>query len=228
MIEILLLDLDDTILDFAATERKSMTRFLLAHDIEPTEEILQRYHQINLELWLALERGELNRDEVGSRRFELLFGELGIQADPLACENMYRQFLAKGDDVLPGAVEAVKKLAEKYRLFAASNSTQSIQEGRLRSTGLRQYFEDVFVSEGLEAYKPSMNFFRQVFERIPNFDPEKAMMVGDSLTSDMLGGTNAGIATCWINPKHKPGREGIRVDHEIESIAQLFALLEGL
>ena len=116
MIEILLLDLDDTILDFAATERKSMTRFLLAHDIEPTEEILQRYHQINLELWLALERGELNRDEVGSRRFELLFGELGIQADPLACENMYRQFLAEGDDVLPGAVEAVKKLAEKFSM----------------------------------------------------------------------------------------------------------------
>ena len=115
MVEMLLLDLDDTILDFAATERKSMIRFLQAYDVEPTDEVLQRYHEINLSLWLALERGELTRDQVGERRFAMLFQELGIEADAAECERMYRRFLSEGDDVLPGAVEAVKELAKKYR-----------------------------------------------------------------------------------------------------------------
>ena len=228
MVEILLLDLDDTILDFAATERKSMIRFLQAYDVEPTDEVLQRYHEINLSLWLALERGELTRDQVGERRFAMLFQELGIEADAAECERMYRRFLSEGDDVLPGAVEAVKELAKKYRLFAATNSTIEIQEGRLTQTGLRPYFVDLFISEGLDCYKPSVEFFRRAFAKIPNFDAEKTMMVGDSLTSDIQGGNNAGIKTCWINPKHKPQRDDIHADYEIESITQLAALLEAL
>lgn len=228
MFDIILLDLDDTILDFTATERKSMIRMLNAFGITPTEELLSRYHVINKSLWLMLERGELTREQVGTRRFELLFSELGIQAEPVQCEQLYRRFLSEGDDVLPGAAEAVAKLHGKYRLFAATNSTVAVQEGRLHHTGLRQYFEDLFISESLEAYKPSVEFFTRAFEKIPCFDPSRALMVGDSLSSDIRGGNNAGIATCWINPKRLPCREGIRVDYEIESIRDLPALLEAL
>lgn len=228
MIEFLFLDLDDTILDFAATERKSMIRLLKMIGIEPTEEVLHRYHVINRIHWEMLEKGQLTREEVGTRRFEVLFSELGVQADPRACETSYRQFLSEGDDVLPGAREALQQLQKHYRLFAATNSTLYVQTGRLARTGLRSCFEDVFVSEEVGANKPSEAFFSRSFAKIEGFDKSKAMMVGDSLTSDILGGNNAGILTCWINPKHRPRREGIRVDHEIESICHLPALLEAL
>ena len=228
MFEILLLDLDDTILDFAATERKGMIRLLEYIGVQPTEEVLHRYHVINLRHWEMLEKGQLTREQLGPSRFAVLFSELGITADPLQCQALYRQYLSEGDDVLPGAREALERLRGRYRLFAATNSSVYVQNGRLARTGLRPCFENVFVSEELGADKPSEAFFCRCFAQIEGFRKEKAMMVGDSLTSDILGGNNAGIATCWINPKHRPRREGIRVDHEIETLSQLPVLLETL
>lgn len=226
--EYLFLDLDDTILDFAATERKSITRLFQAVGVEPTEELIQRYHVINLEHWRMLERGELTREQLGTRRFDVLFQELGVSVSTAHCEELYRQFLSEGDDVLPGAAEALVSLSKKYRLFAATNSTVQVQAGRLARTGLGVCFEKLFISEAVGINKPHADFFLRSFAQIPDFDPGKAIMVGDSLTSDIQGGINAGIVTCWINPKHRPAREDIRPDYEIEALHQLEALLEAL
>jgi 2-haloacid dehalogenase len=129
---------------------------------------------------------------------------------------------------LPGAEEAVEALSKKYKLYLASNGTAKVQAGRLKSANISRFFEEVFVSQELGANKPSLEYFEKCFARIPGFDKRKAMIVGDSLTSDILGGQNAGIATCWVNPKHKAGREDIRVDYEIEALSQLEDLLEGM
>ena len=227
MVEFLFLDLDDTILDFGATERQSISRLLRHFNIEPTEELIHRYHVINLAHWQRLERGEITREQINDR-FDVLFSELGRKIQTAECEVLYRQFLSEGTDFMPGALEAVQKLHGKYRLFLASNGTASVQESRLRLTGLGAYFEDIFVSQDLGANKPSREFFEKAFARIEGFDPDKAIMVGDSLTSDILGGINAGIRTCWVNPAHKPGKPEIRPDYEIESIVQLESLLENL
>ena len=227
MIEFVFLDLDDTILDFGATERKSIARLLETVGVTPTEEIIHRYHVINLEHWKRLERGEITRAQI-SNRFDVLFGELGMQVSTPECEKMYRQFLSEGTDFMPGAWEAVQQLYKKYRLFLASNGTASVQAGRLQRTGLGAYFEKCFVSEALGANKPSSEFFERAFAQIPGFDPAKAIMVGDSLTSDILGGIHAGIRTCWVNFAGRKGREDIHPDYEIESIAQLPELLEKL
>lgn len=227
MIEFIFLDIDDTILDFGATERKSICRLLEHLGVTPTEKIIHRYHVINLEHWKRLERGEITRQQISSR-FDVLFAELGVQVRTAECEELYRRFLSEGTDFIPGAKEAVDTLRRQYRLFAASNGTASVQAGRLKLTGLDKVFEQVFVSEELGVNKPSPLFFERAFARIPDFVPENAIMVGDSLTSDILGGINAGIRTCWINPSHRPGREDIRPDHEIESIVQLEALLKKL
>ncbi len=227
MIDYLFLDIDDTILDFGATERKSIARLLETLGVTPTEEIIHRYHVINLEHWKRLERGEITREQI-SNRFDVLFGELGMTVPTARCEALYRQFLSEGTDAIPGALETVALLRQKYRLFAASNGTASVQAGRLRSTGLGAYFEQVFVSEEIGANKPNPEFFRRAVAKIPGFDPEKALMVGDSLTSDILGGIRAGIRTCWINPKHRPAREDIQPDFEIENLIQLPTLLEKL
>jgi 2-haloacid dehalogenase len=228
MIEFLFLDLDDTILDFHKAERIALSKTIADFGVEPTEHVLHRYHVINKAHWEMLERGELTREQELVGRFRTLFEELGVAVDPAACTAAYSKNLAIGHYFMPGAEEAVAQLSKKYRLFLASNGTAKVQAGRLTSANLYRFFETVFVSQELGANKPSIEFFERAFAQIPGLDKEKTMMVGDSLTSDILGGNRAGILTCWVNPGHLPANPEIVPDYEIESIAQLEALLEGL
>lgn len=228
MIEILLLDLDDTILDFQKAEHIALGKTLEHFGIEPTDPVRSRYSQINKEHWERLERKELTRAQVVSGRFAQLFSELGVVADAEECASLYATNLGIGHYFLPGAEDALQILHKKYRLFMASNGNLSVQRGRLKSANISHYFEDIFISQEMGADKPAVEYFDRCFARIKDFDREKTMIVGDSLTSDILGGNHAGIATCWVNPGHKPRRADIRVDHEIESITQLPDLLESL
>ena len=228
MIEFLFLDLDDTILDFHKAERIALGKTLRQMGVEPTEAVLTRYHEINKWHWEQLEAGNLTRDEVLTGRFDVLFRELGTAADGAQCARSYERNLAIGHWFLPGAEDAVARLSQKCRLFLASNGTASVQKGRLTSANLYRFFEKVFVSQEIGHNKPSREYFDACFSRIPGFHPEKAMMVGDSLTSDILGGIQAGIKTCWVNPNHLAPRADISADYEIESLSQLEALLETL
>ena len=228
MIEFLFLDLDDTILDFHKAERLAIAKTFSDFGIEPTDEVLHRYHLINKACWERLEKGEWTREEVLTRRFGLLFAEYGVDVDPTACARAYEKNLSVGHYFLPGAEEAVDALSKKYRLFLASNGTASVQKGRMTSANLYRFFEKVYVSQELGYNKPALEFFQAAFAQIPDFDPAKAIMVGDSLTSDIWGGIQAGIRTCWVNPNHAPARPDIPADYEIESLTQLEALLETL
>jgi 2-haloacid dehalogenase len=224
----LFLDLDDTILDFRKAEKLAIRKTIESFGAEVTDEILHRYHLINKAHWEMLERGEMTRDQVLVQRFAVLFAELGIQVDAAACAKAYEKNLSIGHYFLPGAEEAVDSLSKKYRLFLASNGTASVQKGRMTSANLYRFFEKVFVSQEIGHNKPSKAYFDSCFAQIEGFDKKKAIIVGDSLSSDILGGNNAGIATCWVNPTHAPRKEGIRVDYEIDALSQLPALLEGL
>ena len=228
MIEFLFLDLDDTILDFHKAERIAISKTFREFGIEPTDEVLARYSQINKECWHKLELGLWDRETVLVRRFELLFAEHGIVCDGTKVARAYEKNLGIGHWFLPGAEEAVDALSKKYRLFLASNGTASVQQGRMTSANLYRFFEKVFVSQELGANKPAKEFFDRATEQIPGFDPAKAMMVGDSLTSDILGGINAGMKTCWVNPSHAPADPKIPADYQIEYLSQLEALLEAL
>ena len=227
MIEYVFLDLDDTILDFGKQEHWAIVRTLTDFGIEPTADVVARYVSYSEQCWRALERGELPRSEVRVRRFQLLFEEIGVDADPAAVSEVYTRNLGVGHYFLPGAQEVVENLAKKYRLFLATNGSLSVQHSRMTSAGLYPYFEQCFVSEQLGAFKPQKAFFDEAFARIPGFDPEKAIMVGDSLTSDIRGGINAGIRTCWINPG-KPRKPETVPDYELSSITELEDLLNTL
>ena len=228
MIEFLFLDLDDTILDFHKAERIALAKTIRDFGVEPTEHVLHRYHIITKLHWEMLERGELTRAEVQVGRFRALFEELGVAVDAAAVTAKYSENLAIGHYFMPGAEEAVEALSKKYRLFLASNGTASVQKGRMTSANLYRFFEQVYVSQEIGHNKPSKAYFDACFARIPDFNPARAMIVGDSLTSDIRGGINAGIKTCWVNPAHDPGRPDIRPDYEIEALSQLSALLETL
>ena len=228
MMEFLFLDLDDTILDFHKAERIALSKTLVDFGVEPTGDVLSRYHIINRQHWEALERGEMTRDQVQEGRFRVLFAELGHPVDAVVVTRAYESNLGIGHYFLPGAQEAVERLHEKYRLFLASNGTASVQHSRLTSAGLYPYFEKVFISQEIGFNKPSREYFETCFAQIPDFDPEKAIMVGDSLTSDILGGIRAGIKTCWVNPGHLEARADIPADYEIEALSQLESLLQTL
>ena len=228
MVEFLFLDLDDTILDFQKAEHVALSKTLESFGLKPTEEVLKRYNQINRAHWEALERKEMTRDQVLLGRFQMLFGEFRLDVDPEKVARTYERNLGIGHWFLPGAEEAVERLSKKYKLYLASNGTASVQKGRMTSANLYRFFEKVFVSQEIGANKPSIEYFERCFAQIPDFDKAKAIIVGDSLTSDILGGQNAGIATCWVNPHHKERRPDIRVDYEIEALSQLESLLENL
>lgn len=225
MYEFLFLDLDDTILDFKMAEKIALAKTLQSFGLEPTEAVSARYSQINQQHWEMLERKELTREQVKVGRFQVLFREYGLQVDCQVCARRYMENLAQGHYFLPGAEAAVARLSEKYKLYLVSNGTTDVQMSRLASAGIGKYFQEIFISQDIGVDKPDPVFFSRCFARVPGFDKQKAMIVGDSLTSDVLGGRNAGITTCWVNPRQKPAREDIPADYQIKALSELEELL---
>jgi len=227
MVEFLFIDLDDTILDFKKAEHVAVKKTLADFGVEPTEEVCSRYSIINQQHWEAMERKEMTRQQVLVGRFAVLFQELGVDVDAAECSQQYTKNLSIGHYFLPGARESVEALSGKYKLYMTSNGTAWVQRSRLESADIEKFFLDIFISQEIGFNKPAPEYFAGCFAKIPDFDPAKAMIVGDSLSSDILGGKNAGIATCWINPRHKSAGD-IVPDYEIEDLTQLENLLEHI
>ena len=228
MYEILLIDLDDTVLDFQKAEATAIRRTLSDAGLTPTETVCRRYSQCNDIHWKMLERGEITRDQVLVGRFQMLFDEMGIAADAAEVSRAYTENLSRSHDLLSGAEDALKALQKKYRLFLASNGTDWVQHRRIDDSGIAKYFENIFISHEIGVNKPATAYFDRCFALIPGFAPEKALMVGDSLSSDILGGQNAGIATCWVNHKGKVCSLEKAPDHVIGSISELEELLNTI
>ncbi len=228
MIQTVFLDLDDTLLDFHQAEAVAIRRTLRELDVEQTDGVAARYSEINAAQWRLLEDGKLTREQVLRRRFELLFAELGVERSSEAAQARYERLLGMGHWFVPGAPELLEALAPRYALYLVSNGTATVQESRLASAGIAPYFREIFISQRLGADKPQAAFFDRCFARIPDFSRDAAIIVGDSLTSDMRGGINAGIQTCWFNPRRLPRRADIPVDHEIAALSELPPLLQRL
>ena len=228
MVEFLFLDLDDTILDFHKAEHIALGKTFRFFGLEPTDAVMARYSLINKAHWERLERKELTREQVLVGRFAVLFGEYGIDVDPVKCARTYEDNLSVGHYFLPGAYEAVECLSKKYKLFLASNGTAKVQAGRLASANISHFFQEIFVSQEIGANKPDMAYFNGCFAKIPDFDVTKSMIVGDSLTSDIQGGINAGMKTCWVNPKGKTAPADLQPDYEIKALSELKNLLDTI
>ena len=228
MVTAVFLDLDDTLLDFKQAEAVALRKTLTQLGIEPTAETVARYSAINQSQWELLERGELTRDQVLHRRFDILFETLGVRRDSHAVQAIYERQLAVGHYFIPGAPELLETLFPRYDLYLVSNGTATVQTGRLESAGISRYFKAIFLSELVGHNKPDKAFFDHCFAAASGLRRDQSIIVGDSLTSDILGGRNAGIRTCWFNPKGKPPRADIPADYEISALSQLPPLLGRL
>lgn len=228
MLRTIFLDLDDTLLDFQQAERQALARTLRHFQIEPIPAVLDRYHEINRQQWELLEEGKLTRSQVLTRRFDLLFEELGMECSSVEVRDLYEANLSQGHFFIPGAPELLAAISPRYDLYLASNGTAAVQARRIESAGIARYFKGIFISEEMGANKPSPAYFQACFDAIPDFDPAAALMVGDSLTSDIRGARNAGLRSCWFNPKGSPPRPDIPADYMIRTLAELPPLLEKL
>ena len=199
MKNIILLDLDETLFDFKADEKAALKKTLLTLGIEPTEDALELYSSINSAQWKRLEKREITREQVKANRYRLLFEAMGKSADPQKANEIYENELSKQGRLLLGAREALERLYGKVRLFIASNGTVEVQKGRIKNTGIGKYFENTFFSEKIGFEKPDKRFFDACFAEITHFKKENAAIIGDSLSSDIIGGKNAGITAIWLN-----------------------------
>jgi len=229
MIKTVFLDLDDTILDFQKGERRAIWQTLAEIGIEPSQEIIEKYMEINLSCWQALERGEITRNEVLWGRFDRLFDELSFVGDSKATQKLYQSLLAREHDFLEGGKELLEdfRRSGKYSLYIATNGIPEVQKPRIISSGVGEYFTDIFISEEIGCAKPQREFFERCFARIEGFKREECIIVGDSLSSDIQGGINAGILTCHFNPKDKPYTK-ITPYYKITRLQGLIPLLDSI
>ena len=225
----LLLDMDGTFVDFEAAQRNAFDTAMRAHGYPAGEAEYALYEKINHGLWEAFERGEIDKPTLLSTRFARLFEALGAEGDGAAFELEYQALLGEGAQLMEGAEEMLSLLAEKYRLYVVTNGVERTQRNRLRMSGIDRFMLELFISESVGWQKPQKEFFDFCFARIPEKDRSRMLIVGDSLTSDIQGGFNAGIDTCWFNPKGKSRPEGyVREgfsDWEIRSLYELRELL---
>ncbi len=228
MIKYVFLDLDDTILDFKKAEACALSKTLTEHGLAPTNTILSRYSAINESFWKALERGEVTREQVLLDRFKVLFEEFGIDCDAFKVKTCYEGHLGEGHYFIDGAEALLEALHGKYKLYLASNGTTHVQTGRIKSSGIARYFEEIFISQQIGINKPSIEFFNRCFSKIENFSKEETIIIGDSLSSDIAGGIAAGIHTCWFNPHNVPLPTSGKPDFTVKTLSEIPTLLEEL
>lgn len=218
----ILLDVDGTLLDFNEAERLGVCAVMRAWDVEPTPYLIERYHQINQEFWKAFERGDIEKEEIFGNRYHRFFAAMGKEVDGSAAEELYREQLDNCAILIDGAQDICAYLKDRnYDLYIVTNGVSHTQYSRLKLSGLEPYFTDVFVSEDAKSQKPQREYFDFCFSRIREKEPARMLIVGDSQTSDIRGGSNAGIATCWLNDGTQPRAAGIKADYEIKALKEL-------
>jgi 2-haloacid dehalogenase len=221
----LLFDVDDTLLDFDAAESLALRLLFEEHHFSLTSEIEKKYKNLNKRLWESFEEGKIDRDEVMNTRFSKLFKEHGKEVDGVLLEKGFRNYLEQGNQLINGALELTSNLQKQYDLYIVTNGDSKTQDRRLRDSGLYPLFKDIFVSEATGFQKPMKEYFDYVFARIPHFVTNQALIIGDSLSSDIKGGYLAGIDTCWFNPKMKENNTDIIPTYEIQKLEDLYQIL---
>ncbi|MFA6375239.1 MAG: YjjG family noncanonical pyrimidine nucleotidase [Bacilli bacterium] len=221
----LLFDVDRTLLDFDKSEENALRKTLKQHKIKLSTRMTQYYRNINEALWKNFEQGHITKKEIINIRFKNFFELFNINLDPTKFNDEYLLNLKNTNYKILNATKILKKLSKDFEIYVVTNGIKEIQENRLKLSGLNQFIKKTFISEEIGSQKPKYSFYKYVFNNIENFEKEKAITIGDSLSSDILGGNNAGIKTIWFNSAKEKTNPNIIPDFEIYKLKQLYKIL---
>ncbi|WP_297567448.1 YjjG family noncanonical pyrimidine nucleotidase [uncultured Faecalibaculum sp.] len=223
-VRVILLDVDDTLLDFGACSREAVQSACHQTGIPWTEDLFATFQEMNAGFWAQIEAGTLTLRELWEIRWQRIFDRLGIQGDGPAFETAFHQALDVTHMPVNGALQTVQALKSAgYGVYAASNGRQKQQETRLELAGLSRWLDGVFTSEAAGVNKPDIRFYQYVMDQLhqshPDLVPEQVLMVGDSYTADITGAQNAGMQTLWFRRDDLPQADFSRLD-ELPSIVR--------
>jgi len=221
-----LLDADDTLFDFPRASQAALAEVCRDAAIPYTPELHERYHRINMALWGAFDRGEIEKEALLVERYVRFLRELGLDRDPVRCNQVFEEALGRAIFPLPHAEEVCRALAERgRRLYIATNAVAAVQRRRLALCPFASVFAGIFTSEEAGAAKPGRAFYDYIRGKLPAMTAEDTLAVGDSASSDILGANNAGLPCCWLNPAGLPRPRGLRIDYEIRDLRELLEIV---
>ena len=221
----IMMDIDNTLLDFDAAERKALLETLQQFSLPCDEAAVSRYHEINSSLWGELNKGKIRRDKLVVERFDRFVKVMGAAAKATELNRAYTEHLATHADAIPGAEEALQELAEVATMIAVSNGTESVERGRLKLSGFEKYFDDIFISESVGVSKPNPKIFQMAMRKLGIEHSDKVLVVGDSLSADIQGGVNAGLDTCWVNRNGVENESGLTPTYEVKALSELYPIV---
>ena len=216
----ILIDADDTLFDFRGAEKNAIGAIIQQLGIMD-EAAPQVYHRLNKACWEAFERGEVTQAELRVRRFRDFLRHYGLDADPREVGEAYTEALSHQSLLLPGALEAVQAVAARLPVAVVTNGIPKVQHGRMDPSPLRKYLSAFIISGELGVQKPDPRMLYAALEALGGVDRSRALMVGDSLTSDIRAANRAGIDACWFNPEGKVAPPEYSIRYEIADIRAL-------
>ena len=222
----ILWDNDNTLMDFEYSMHKALYASFEAFGLTITDAIIARYEEINNCYWKRLERGEVTKQELLDGRFRDLFRELEYKVDVAAFRKRFQVELGSYYKYLDNSIEICKALYGKVKQYIVTNGVEETQIRKIKASGFYDLMEEVFISGVIGYEKPRKEFFDYCLDKIGE-DPERILIVGDSLTSDIAGGNQAGIQTCWYNPAGKKADEKYQIDYEIQNLQQIYEVIYG-
>jgi putative hydrolase of the HAD superfamily len=223
--ELIIFDADNTLFDYDKAETESLKNAFLSFDVNFLPEYKATYRKINDEIWIHFEMEEMNIDEVKIKRFERLFHQLKMDIDAHLFSDAYLKYLSESSFLLENALEILNLLHGKTRLALMTNGFANVQHSRFDKSAIKEYFEEIIISEEVGSPKPEPGIFQHAFERLAHSNKETVLMIGDSLRSDIKGGVNFGIDTCWYNPANKANETEITPTYEINDLMELKEIL---
>lgn len=228
MIKAILWDIDGTVLDFIKSQTESIRACFKKYGLgDCTDEMLDRYTQINQHYWEELELEKISKQQVLEYRFVDFFKEYNISSVSANEFNIaYESGLPDYINILGNSIDVISKLKGRIKQYAVTNGAFFVQEKRLEKSRLNDLLDGAFISDAVGYEKPSVKFFDYVFQNIEHFNRDEIMIVGDSLTSDMLGGNNAGIICCWFNPNKNKNDTNVKIDYEITNLNEVFDIIK--